>query len=114
MLEGQVSALSAEYLSSEKAITLVDRMFESKLYTADRNSFLLYPDRPLPDFSDKGLIPEEDINQSKLLKRLIENHDTSLIKVDTTDVRFVALLQNLDALNDQLESLSRNQNSLTR
>ena len=109
MLEGQVSALSAEYLSSEKAITLVDRMFESKLYTADRTSFLLYPDRPLPDFSDKGLIPEEDINQSKLLKRLIENHDTSLIKVDTTGrVRFVALLQNLDALNDQLESLSRN------
>lgn len=108
MLEGQVSALSAEYLSSEQALALVDTMFDSKLYTPDRNSFLLYPDRKLSDFIDKGLIPKESIENSKLLKRLIRDHNTDLVKVDLNGkVRFVAALESLEALNLQLESLSK-------
>lgn len=108
MLEGQVSALSAEYLSSEQALALVDKMFDSKLYTPDRNSFLLYPDRKLSNFIDKGLIPKESIESSKLLQRFIRDHNADLVKVDLYgNVRFVAPLESLEALNRQLESLSK-------
>ena len=110
MLEGQVSALSAEYLSSMEAVTLVDRMFESALYTADRNSFLLYPDRRLSDFMDKGLISEQDLNASKLLKQLIETENTELVKRDTNGrIRFAAGIENMEALELQLKTLSEDQ-----
>jgi hypothetical protein len=50
MLEGQVALLSCGLLSLAEAVALLDALFASPLYTADRASFLLYPDRQLPGF----------------------------------------------------------------
>jgi hypothetical protein len=106
MLEGQVSALSANYLNSKEAIELVDILFDSSLYTAERNSFLLYPDRKLPDFLNKGLISEAELTGSALLQHLLEHGNSQLVIQDSASrVRFAPTLENMDALNECLHML---------
>ena len=107
MLEGQVSGLSAGHLSSAEAVELVDTMFESQLYVEDRNSFLLYPDRKLPMFMDKGLIRETDLQSSKLLQHMISVADARLVSKDRQGkLRFASELNNKDALLLLLKELS--------
>ncbi len=108
MLEGQVSGLSADYLNSQEVITLVDQMFDSALYTAGQKSFLLYPDRRLPDFLEKGILSEKELSRSKLLKEMLRSEDISLIKADTNGiVRFAPSIENSEALDSALVSLSK-------
>ena len=107
MLEGQVSGLSAGHLSSAEAVELVDTMFESQLYVKDRNSFLLYPDRKLPIFMDKGLIRETDFGSSKLLQHMISVSDARLVTKDIQGkLRFASKLNSKDALLLLLKELS--------
>ena len=107
MLEGQVSGLSAGHLSSAEAVELVDTMFESQLYVEDRNSFLLYPDRKLPKFMDKGLIRETDLKSSKLLQHMISIGDARMVNKDLQGkLRFASELNNKDALLLLLKELS--------
>lgn len=108
MLEGQVSAISANHFSGKEVIELLDTMFESALYTAGRNSFLLYPDRRLACFMDKGLIPAEDLHGSKLIELLLQNADSRLVTQDIHGkVRFAPSLKTSEALEDALRILSR-------
>jgi hypothetical protein len=107
MLEGQVSGLSAGHLSSAEAVELVDTMFESQLYVEDRNSFLLYPDRKLPMFMDKGLIQETTLESSQLLQHMIGEGDARLVTQDIQGkLRFASRLENKDALLLLLKELS--------
>ena len=107
MLEGQVSGLSAGHLSSTEAVELVDTMFESKLYVEDRNSFLLYPDRKLPIFMEKGLIREADLESSKLLQHMVSVGDARLVSKDIKGkLRFASKLNNKDTLLLLLKELS--------
>ena len=59
MLEGQVSILSSGILGVTEALDLVKALRTSDLYREDQNSYLLYPNRNLPVFIDKGAIPHE-------------------------------------------------------
>ena len=107
MLEGQVSGLSAGHLRSAEAVELVDTMFESQLYVEDRNSFLLYPDRKLPMFLDKGLIQGTALESSKLLQHMISEGDARLVTQDIQGkLRFASELENKDALLLLLKELS--------
>ena len=107
MLEGQVSGLSAGHLGSAEAVELVDTMFESQLYVEDRNSFLLYPDRKLPMFMDKGLIRETELESSKLLQHMISVDDARIVSKDIQGkFRFASELNNKDAMLLLLEELS--------
>jgi hypothetical protein len=54
MLEGQVALLSCGLLSLAEAVRLLDALFDSQLFTAGRQSFLLYPDRRLPGFLERN------------------------------------------------------------
>lgn len=107
MLEGQVSALSADYLESKDVIRLIDQMFKSTLYTADRNSFLLYPNRKLSDFTYKGIIADTELKRSKLLLQMVESEDTRLVKADIhATVRFAPSIESLEVLDHSLQELS--------
>ena len=107
MLEGQVSAISARFLSDTEIIKLVEALFKSALYTEDRDSFLLYPDRKLQDFLDKGLISAEAVNRSNLLQALIKAGDTRIVVVDKHKrVRFAPSLVNTEALDGVLKSIA--------
>ena len=75
MLEGQVAALSAGVIEPAEAVEVLEALFESSVYRADQNSFLLYPDRELPDFLEKNRIAADQIAAIPLLERFIAEGD---------------------------------------
>ena len=70
MLEGQVAVLSSGYLNPREAVALLDKLKSSALYRQDQQSYMLYPNRELPRFMEKNLVPAGLINQSPLLFKL--------------------------------------------
>ena len=67
MLEGQMAVLGSGALSAGEAAALLDALRASKLYRADQNSYVLYPDRRLPGFFEKNNIPAAALAKSKAL-----------------------------------------------
>ncbi|MEM7476749.1 MAG: hypothetical protein AAF483_17335, partial [Planctomycetota bacterium] len=82
MLEGQVAVLSSGLLSSKEALELLDALRESQLYRANQASYMLYPDRQLPRFMDKNIVPEDQIAACRLLQQLLEDGEESIVKRD--------------------------------
>lgn len=82
MLEGQVAVLSSGILSTAQVVEVLDALRSSSLYREDQMSFMLYPNRSLPRFMEKNLIPRELVNQSTLLQQLIDCGDQSIIRQD--------------------------------
>lgn len=82
MLEGQVAVLASGKLSPVETVDLLDALRKSSLYRPDQESYILYPNKKLPLFLDKNLIPKEDVSQNKLLKELVAAGDTSIITTD--------------------------------
>jgi hypothetical protein len=106
MLEGQVAVLSAGVLSTAEVIALLDALRASDLYRANQRSYLLYPDRDLPLFLDKNLIPRGTVNGSALLSALLESGDTSGVERDVDgDVHFHASFSNVGFLSEALDRL---------
>jgi hypothetical protein len=79
MLEGQAAVLSSGILSPEESVDLLTALRESPLYRADQHSYLLYPDRDLPTFVEKNIIPRSAVKDSRLLERLLMEGDTTLV-----------------------------------
>jgi hypothetical protein len=82
MLEGQVAVLSAELLTPEESLALMATLRVSALYTARQHSYLLYPNRQLPAFVDRNIIPTDVINASPLIQSLKAAGDNTLIEWD--------------------------------
>jgi hypothetical protein len=66
MLEGQVAVLSSGVLSAADALSLIDRLFASDLYSTHHGTFLLYPAVELPAFVERNTVPVE------LLERVVD------------------------------------------
>lgn len=60
MLEGQVAVLSALQLTPAEVLDLLKSLRASSLYRADQNSYILYPNKKLPLFSEKNNISSAD------------------------------------------------------
>ena len=90
MLEGQVAVLSAEVLSAEEALHVLQTLRKSPLYTARQHSYLLYPNRRLPAFIDRNCIPENFLKQSSLMTQLIDLGNTRLIETDHSGAAYFA------------------------
>ncbi|HMP30111.1 MAG TPA: hypothetical protein PKD85_10950, partial [Saprospiraceae bacterium] len=82
MLEGQVAVLSSGYLNAEQSLQLLDAMRNSKLYRADQNSYLLYPNKDLPNFFEKNNISKDQIATSTLLTQMIEDRNEQIVLKD--------------------------------
>ncbi len=82
MLEGQVAVLSSGYLSVLESLDVLDSLKKSSLFRHDQYSYLLYPDRQLPLFTQKNNIPGDKVKESKLLSRLIADSDLSVLTKD--------------------------------
>jgi hypothetical protein len=107
MLEGQVAALSSGLVDPPEAVALVSALFQSRLYTADRRSFLLYPERTLPGFLDRNVVPDDGVRRIPLLAQLIEAGDTSVLARDVLGTyRFCGDLRNAGDLNAALDRLA--------
>lgn len=108
MLEGQVAALSSGYLDAGMSIQLLDALKSSALYRDDQQSYMLYPFRQLPRFTEKNNIPAEELSRSELLKRMIAANDRSIISVDEAGgAHFNGSFRNEAMLSAALESLDR-------
>ena len=105
MLEGQVAILSAGLLTSEQALALLHSLRQSRLYRADQQSYLLYPDRDLPGFLHKNCLTHDQVRGSALVAALVEQGDRSLIVRDLNGVyHFNGSFRNA---NDARQALAR-------
>jgi hypothetical protein len=108
MLEGQVSILSSSLLSGEEALALLKALRNSRLYREDQHSYLLYPDKNLPSFLSKNNVPAESVSGLKIVKKLVEDGDQSLlIKDDNNVFHFNGLIRNQKDVRSSLEKLSK-------
>ncbi|MCX6319765.1 MAG: hypothetical protein NTW29_20980 [Bacteroidetes bacterium] len=82
MLEGQVAVLSAGHLSPEESRQLLDALAASALWREDQQSYLLYPDKPLARFLEKNNVPATAVEASALLKKMLAENNTAIIKKD--------------------------------
>ncbi len=107
MLEGQVAAISSGLLDVDQVVALVEAMFESELYRADVDSFILYPARRRLSFLERNLVPTEAAESSPLLGALLAGGNDDVIVRDVDGhVHFAADLENAADLSAALESLS--------
>jgi len=106
MLEGQVSVLSSKFLKPEKAVVLLRALRSSSLYREDQQSYLLYPNRRLPHFIEKNIIPNKLANKSKILKQLIRDKRKDFIEIDIEGkIHFNSQFRNSRLLKDALDQL---------
>jgi len=82
MLEGQVAVISSGVLDLDQTLDILESLRKSDLYRQDQNSYLLYPNRDLPMFMDKNIIPDEIVASSKLLMNELEQARTRFIEKD--------------------------------
>ena len=54
----------------------------SRMYRPDQHSYLLYPDRELPGFLEKNVIPAKEVRSSPLLSRLAASGDLRIVQRD--------------------------------
>jgi hypothetical protein len=106
MLEGQVAVLSSGYLSAGESLEVLSALKNSALFRADQYTYLLYPDRRLPAFTEKNNIPADRVKGSELLTRLQADRDTSIVSVDNTGVlHFNSSFRNAGVLESALNAL---------
>ena len=106
MLEGQVAALSAGAIAPREAVTVVEALFASSIYRDDQNSFMLYPDRKLPDFLQKNRIDAEQVKAIPFVTQLLANDDHRIVVQDAEGCyRFNADFANVGDLNARLDAL---------
>ncbi|MEH6593729.1 MAG: hypothetical protein V7746_25905, partial [Halioglobus sp.] len=107
MLEGQVAALSSGAIAPTQAVTLLEALFESDVFRADQNSFLLYPDRQLPGFLQKNCVPNQRVEALPLLMQMLDQGDARLIERDAGgSYRFNADLTNVGDLDARISDLT--------
>lgn len=106
MLEGQVAVLSSGCLSAKETLHLLNVLQNSALYRADQNSYILYPNKQLPDFIHKNVIPASEVNASPLLSKLSGLGDNSIFSKDKLgQCHFHADFSNAGLLQKALEQL---------
>ncbi|TXD51932.1 MULTISPECIES: hypothetical protein [unclassified Polaribacter] len=113
MLEGQVSVLSSGYLTSQQALDLLDGLKASALFRPDQYSYILYPNKNLPRFTDKNNIPSEKVENSELLQKLVKEGNRSIVEKDILgQYHFNGNFNNAKSVQAALQSLKEEYQSL--
>lgn len=108
MLEGQVAALSSGLLDPEASIALLTALQASELYTPERKSYLLYPERILPDFFGKNACPQGVYETSALAKALVDDGGQGILYRDQAGtLRFGSGMVNARELEGALDALEQ-------
>ena len=107
MLEGQVAALSAGTIRPDEAAEVIEALFASKIYRANQNTFMLYPDRDLPGFLERNRLPENQVKAIALLDSMLERGDGRIVTRDAEGcLRFNADFTNEGDLNAALDGIA--------
>ena len=82
MLEGQVALLSSGALDPGAAIALIDALFDSAMFRADQNTFMLYPVVALAPFIERNVVPFDAVEANPWL---VGAADDSLRRILVSD-----------------------------
>jgi hypothetical protein len=82
MLEGQVSVLSSKALDAQESLAVLKALRHSSIYREDQDSYMLYPNRELPRFLQKNVIPETLVMSSVILKEELQKQSHRFIEKD--------------------------------
>ena len=106
MLEGQVAVLNSGVLDSKEVFSLLDALRNSKLYREDQQSYILYPNKSLPGFFSKNVIPKAYGDSSALIQKLVHTGNTAIIEKDVDgNYHFNGRLRNAGELKLALEKI---------
>jgi hypothetical protein len=104
MLEGQVAVLSSGYLDARDSLDLLTALRSSKMYRSDQNSYVLYPDRKLPLFQEKNVIPQATIEGNTWIQHELNSGRSDFIEQDVNGiVHFNGSFKNAEELRACLE-----------
>ena len=107
MLEGQVAVLSCGVLTPAQSLALLEALRHCRLYRADQNSYLLYPDKTLPRFLQKNNLTQGEVEKCKLLRTMLERADRRIVVRDIEGgVHFNAAFRNAAVLKQALRGLT--------
>jgi hypothetical protein len=99
MLEGQVAALSSGLLKPAEALAVLETLRSSSLYREDQHSYLLYPEKQLPGYLARNVVPDSVLDQAPALKAMVESGDNSVVMRDADGrLRFHPDFHNAEAL----------------
>ena len=82
MLEGQVSVLSSKALDAKESVAVLQALRHSPIYRKDQDSYMLYPNRELPRFLQKNVVPESLVMSSVVLSEEIKRGRSRFIEKD--------------------------------
>src|SRR6056300_1754935 len=103
MLEGQVAILSSGYLNTSESLAVLDALKSSALFREDQYSYILYPNKELPRFVAKNIIPSEKAEKSELIKALVAAGNKQVVTKDCNGLyHFSGLFNNVDSLKNAL------------
>ena len=115
MLEGQVAVLSAEYLDTTESLAVLDALKASVLFREDQYSYILYPNKKLPRFVAKNVIPTYRAEQSELLKELVSAGNRQVVTKDCNGkYHFNGTFNNVDSLKAALKELPEQYQALAQ
>jgi hypothetical protein len=107
MLEGQVAVLNSRRLTPERVASLLVALRNSKLYREDLGSYLLYPDRELPRFLEKNVLPPALAKQQPLIRALLQAGIPQVVRQDREgNLHFNGNLRNADDLAAALQRIA--------
>ena len=115
MLEGQVAVLSSGYLETKESLWVLDAMKQSALFRPDQYTYILYPNKILPRFTNKNSIPVSFISQSKLIRVLVKDENKTLVEQDINgEYHFNGDFHNVDDLKVALSNLDSSYSKLIK
>ncbi|WP_309608902.1 hypothetical protein [Flavobacterium sp.] len=110
MLEGQVAVISSGFLSAKESLEILNSLRNSTLYRPDQQSYILYPNKEIPKFLEKNILPNNKVIQSNLLTNLLQKNNTQIINQDCKgDYHFNGNFHNVADLKQALESLKNDE-----
>jgi len=108
MLEGQVAVLSSGVLTAIEAVGVLESLYKSAIYREDQQSFMLYPERTLPSFLEKNIVPKALVAGSRLLGALLEAGDTRIVSLDAAgNVRFNSQFRMVSDVEKAIAALAK-------
>ncbi len=115
MLEGQVAALGSGHLDTQDALSLLNALRDSPLYSHQLEGYLLYPNKSQPRFSQRNQIAPNDVVRLSFVRRLIKRGDHRLLArgADGT-YYFNPDLVNTEKLEELLDTLTNEGNKLVQ
>lgn len=106
MLEGQVAVLSSGFLNNHDSLNVLDSLKASELFWDDQYSYILYPNKKLPGFLEKNIIPEDRFKTSRLLSELVNDGNKQIVNQDKSgSYHFNSNFNNATTLKESLKNL---------